>query len=278
MYKKNKMIGFIHIPKCAGSSLNHSVFDALGQQPFHISKLVAPGSTDAPKSPHTAIIVPSLAFKIACNAPYLTGHIAFSDMKSMKRDFVFTVLRDPRKRLISVYTYAKKRANTERVVGRYPDLAKYASMGFAEYMEARQPENGIADSLLGDIAEFKTLYEALGRSAAPEEYAPIIESGLKRLDVVYSCPNQMILDDLHMRGLIPKAVEVVKNSSEGSVQFGELASREEFLSLLERATWLDMQVYRTAQRLFPETIRTPLASDEDIIVEVERRFAATFAE
>lgn len=278
MYKKNKTIGFIHIPKCAGSSLNHSVFEALGLQPFHISKLVARGSTDVPKSPRTAITVPSLAFKIACNAPYLTGHIAFSDMKSMKRDFVFTVLRDPRKRLISVYTYAKKRANTARVVERYPSLAKYASMGFAEYMEARQLENGMADSLLGDIAEFEILYEALGRSAAPEEYAPLIETGLKRLDVVYACQNQMILDDLHMRGLIPKAVEVVKNSSEGSVQFGELASREEFLTLLERATWLDMHVYRTAQRLFPETIRTPLATDEDIIVEVERRFGATFAE
>lgn len=278
MYTKNKTIGFLHISKCAGSSLNHSVFEALGQQPFHISKLIAQGSTDVPKSPHTAITVPSLAFKIACNVPYLPGHISFGDMKSLKRDFIFTVLRDPRKRLISVYTYAKKRANTERVVNQHQGLAKYASLGFAEFLDVRQPENGMTDSLLGDMPEYERLYEARGRDASIEEYAPLIEAGLKRLDAVYACPNQLIMDDLHMRGLIPEAIEVVRNSSEGSVEFGELASRQAFLSLLERATWLDMQVYRTAQRLFPETVRTPLASDEEIIAEVERRFGATFAE
>ena len=277
MYTKNKAVGFLHISKCAGSSLNQSVFDALGLQPFHISKLVARGSTEVPKSPHTSITVPSLAYKIACNVPYLPGHITFSDMMSLKRDFVFTVLRDPRKRVISVYTYAKKRANTEQVVRKHPGLAKYASMSFAEFMAARQPENGIADSLLGDMPEFERLYEVYGRDAAPDEYEGIIESGLKRLDAVYACPNQMVLDDLHRRGMIPDAIEVVKNSSEGSVAFGELSSRHAFLSLLERATWLDMQVYRAAQRLFPETVCIPLASDEEIIAEVERRFGATFS-
>jgi len=270
-------IGFLHVPKCAGSALNQSIFDALDQQPFHVSKVLNRDTTEVIKNRRTAIWEGSLPFALACNASYVPGHISYSDFKKLKRNFIFAALRDPRKRIISVYTYAVKRGNSEKVVRNFPSLKKYASMGFVEFMDYRKPENSMAGRLLRDIPEYNRLYENKDWSISDQELNRIIEDGLRRLNVIYACSNQEILDDLYFRGLIPKAKEVWKNPSQGIVEFGHLGTRKEFLEIINRATWQDVLVYQAAYKLFPETVRTPLASDSEILSEVENRFRVKFA-
>ncbi|MBU0620476.1 MAG: hypothetical protein KJ795_01380 [Gammaproteobacteria bacterium] len=278
MFNTPPHLGFLHVPKCAGSSLNESIFLALELQPFHVSMLAPRNSTVEQKSPWNTIVEGTLAFKLARNMPYVPGHITYSDLIRLNRKFIFTVLRDPRKRVISLFTYAEKRANSPQVVHKYPKLKQYANMGFSDFMNHRKPVNEAAMLLLGDIEGFVAIAEKQDRSNPGKEFIEIVENGLRRLDAIYACSNQKVLDDLHARGFIPQTKEVWKNKSDNNVNFGKLGSQQEFLELLDHAAWQDVMVYRIAQQLFPETMRVPLASDEEILSEVENRFGASFTD
>lgn len=276
--KLNIRIGYLHTPKCAGSSLNKSIFEVLGLQPFHIVKVCSTHNTDAITHPSRLLIEGSLAFTLACNMPYVPGHITYSELKKLKRDFIFTVLRDPRKRIISLFTYMVKRANSERVVRAFPKMKRYAGMGFFEYMNYRKLENEPPNLLLRDIDESGFISQEQDWENPSHELIEIVENSLLRLDAVYACSNQEVLDDLHLRGLIPQAKEVWVNESDKYVDFGSLGSRQVFLEMLSRETWQEVMIYKAAQRLFPDTVRTHLASDEEILLYVEHRFGASFAD
>lgn len=101
-------LGFLHIPKSAAASLNSSIFTALGFSRFHVSKLLRHGEELSCADPN-AISERTLAFRLACAVPYLPGHVTYSDLRTLERNYIFTVLRDPRKRAISMYTYALKK-------------------------------------------------------------------------------------------------------------------------------------------------------------------------
>lgn len=177
-----------------------------------------------------------------------------------------------------MFTYAVKRANSERVVRAFPILKKYADMGFRDFMNHRKPENEMASILLRDIDGYGLTSPEVDWENPGHEFMEMVEKGLRRVDVVYACSNQEVLDDLHARGFIPQAKEVWKNKSDSNVDFGKLGSRQEFLELLDHATWQDVLVYRIAQQIFPKTMRVPLASNEEILFEVEHRFGAKFSD
>lgn len=276
MRNEKTKLGFLHVPKSAGSSLNESIFSALELQPFHVAMLVPRNSTVEQKNPVNTIVEGSLAYKLARNMPYVSGHITYSDLRRLDRSFIFTVLRDPRKRIISLFTYARKRANSPKVIQNYPKLKQYANMGFSDFMNHRRPMNEAAMLLLGDIGEFAAISQKQERSNPSQEFVDTVETGLRRLDVIYACSNQEVLDDLHARDLIPQTKEVWKNKSDDKLDFGKLGSRQEFLKLLDQATWQDSLAYRIAQQLFPDTMLAPLASDEEILADVEKRFGAMF--
>lgn len=104
-----------------------------------------------------------------------------------------------------------------------------------------------------------------------------IEQALSRLDTIYACPNQRVLDDLHRRGLIPAATEVVKNrSDDGTVSLHRLGSRQQFIDALDQITGADQLIYQIAAKCFPQYVTTQLASDEELIAELETRFEAEF--
>lgn len=210
--------------------------------------------------------------------PFVPGHITYTELKKLKRDFIFTVLRDPRKRMISWFTYSVKRANSEKVLRAFPNLKQFAAIGFYDFMNHQKLAKRDSNLLLRDIDEFSLISQGQDWKNPAHEIIEIIESSLRRLDVIYACSNQEILDDLCIRGIIPQAKEVWKNKSDSNVDFGNLGSRQEFLDVLQRATGLDILVYKTAQRLFPDTVRAPLASDEEILSEAEDRFGASFTD
>jgi hypothetical protein len=214
---------------------------------------------------------------LARNMPFLAGHITYTALKSLKREFIFTVLRDPRERVISLYTYSKKRSSSPKTLKRHPALAKYADQGFVQYMTQQQPYNNMATLLLSDLRGWDKMKDPAHRTKPPAKLNNFIDSGLRRLDTVYACGNQEVLDDLFRRGLISTANEVTKNVSEGTFEFGDV-SREQMLELLDRATWLDRLVYERAAVLFPETVRKPMLTDEQFLSNLERRFGVKFSD
>lgn len=178
-------IGFLHIPKTAGASLNSSIFTAMGTRPFHVASLLRRENDAAVENPK-AIREGTLAFSLACAVPYLPGHVTYSDLHALDRDFIFTVLRDPRKRAISMYTYALKRANSEIVVRRRPALKRFKEMGFYQFIqEPSLIRSSMATMLLSD---FEGFHQSSVRESLSRQDAGKIEQALSRLNA--SMPAQ----------------------------------------------------------------------------------------
>lgn len=265
-------LGFLHIPKSGGSSLNESLYAAFGLEPVHVSSLVPRAAARPGRDPNRSIEESTIAFVLARNMPFLAGHLTFTALKGLKREFVFTVLRDPRERLVSLYTYAQSRTRSREVVQRHPALSRFAGEGFLDFMQRQQPSNAMAFYLLGDLKDYARMSDAANSGRPPAGLHAFIDAGLRRLDAVYACSNQQVLDDLHGRGLAPACSEIAKNASKDDIDFGDVGSRESFLKLVDRATWLDRLVYERAAVLFPQTVRKPMASDDAFLARLASRF------
>jgi hypothetical protein len=273
--EKHARVGFLHIPKTAGASLNSSIFAALGMRPFHVANFLRKGDESTGAKPKE-IREGTLAFSLACAVPYLPGHVTYSDLQALGRDFVFTVLRDPRKRAISMYTYALKRANSEIVVRRRPALKRFKDMDFYQFIQEPSMERSSMATML--LSDFEDFHQAAMRGSIGRQDADRIEQALSRLNAIYACSNQTVLDDLHGRGLIPAAKEVVKNLSDGTVRLAKLGSRQQFLETLDRVTASDRLIYEIAAERFPQYVSAKLAGDDDLIADIEARFGAVFAD
>ncbi len=269
--------GMVHIPKTAGTSLSRVIHESLDLVPVHISRIITKKNNHTQKKTG-GILKSSIAFKIACNSPYISGHIMFHELRKMRRQFIFTVMRDPRKRLISLFTYQCKRVKYGRVDPFHPDLGKSPDIGFYDYMRICRPNNGM-NLLLRDMKGYQQIfknYDGSNQERIGLDVTNLIEAGLKRYDVIYSCSIQEVLDDLASRKVIPKSEAAWINESDGEVNFGGMGSRVKFLDTINAAVWLDMLIYDAAKRLFPETMKIPIASDDEIIEYVESRYNLKF--
>lgn len=258
-------LGYLHIPKTAGSSLNRAIFSSQQLVSCHITKINYPQNN-------------TLTFKLACNTPYLAGHVSYKDLKKLNRNFIFSVFRDPRQRLISLYTYLIGRADNKLSLKQHPKLKEYKEISFYDYLEKDKPHNKMSDLLFSDMKNYSIRLARQRKNKVTVQFKEFIENGLKRFDVIYSCQIQKILDDLSRRGYIPKTEEVYINKSKNSIPFGYLGSKKEFLSRIYQYIWLDMIVYEMAKKIFPDTMNNELVSDDDFIKEVEKRFNLQFDE
>lgn len=279
----SRRFGLLHIPKTAGTSLTNSICQALDLLPLHISNLIDEKDKEASKVKSSGLLINnSLAFKFACNVPYLSGHITYQGLKSLRRDFVFSVMRDPRKRLISLYTYQWKRVSEGRNQPFTPGFGTDPAIGFYHYLQDCQakPDNGMARILLRDLDGYRRSLrycQDFGKQHKNRVISEFMEKGLSRFDVIYSCSMQEVLNDLHARGFIPAtAKEIRTNESHDTVSFGDLGNRKKFLRILTESVWQDMLVYEAAQKVFPETMRIPLATDEEILEYLESRYGDLF--
>jgi hypothetical protein len=265
-------LGFLHVPKSGGTSLTASLNAAFGLEPVHVAGLAARTADGRARDPTRFIEEGTMAYVLARNMPFLAGHVTCTALKGLRREFIFTVLRDPRERVVSMFTYSLQRAHSATVVRRHPDLERFKDRSFVEYMQ-QQPGNNMALYLLGDLTGWDKVRAPRNRQRPASELHDFIDAGLRRLDVIYACSNQEVLDDLHRRGLVPRAEqEVRENVSEGKFAFGDVGSRQNFLELLDAATWLDRLVYERAGVMFPRTVRRPMVGDEAFLAQLERRF------
>jgi len=261
------MLRHVHIPKTAGSALNSVIYKALGQRPVHIANVV---DLKLENKKYYDLVRNSSAYNFARNNRYLSGHISYSDMKSLDGDFIFSVLRDPRQRFVSEYTYALTRIDRGRKL-----IGKVEDGNFLSFINARKAGNGVFKLLCMDFFRAKGL-DPRDITSDKDTLHRLTIRALRRYDAIYFCSIQEILNDLGKRSLIPSCQEIVVNTSSEGLVLGNLGLRQTFLDRLDKLTYLDSFVMHIASELFPDTIKKQVLTNDEFIKYLEERFDCKF--
>ncbi len=255
-----KKVGHVHVQKCAGSALNSGIYESLELNPMHISALT--GNEDQLR--HWDVLINSRLHHSMSNSPYVSGHIRYSKMTMMNRDFIFTAFRDPYSRFFSLYTYNVSRSFKPEVVKNHPNLKGYHEIDFLTYCESAK-SNGMSQFLLEESLDkkvFTTDYTETQLANLKNTIVPSIKKALSKFDVIYFSDIQFILDDLNSRDLVPELKERKKNISSIPCVLKMGCTESDFLTLMHKKCWLDIIVCDIALELFPDTvIKTPTKPD-----------------
>lgn len=272
-----KKVGYVHIPKCAGSALNEGIFRTLEMQKVHISSVVDNGCMHNKKF---SIIKKTPAFTFAKNNIFLSGHISYNDMVLLNRDYIFTVLRDPMLRFFSHYTYLLSRANSEVVLSHSPASIKYKRMSFVNFSN-EVPSNGITEALLVDF--FPGLISKVCKKIQPEripnnkEVLGRISKGLNRFDAIFAMGLQEVVDFLSREGLFDRFIVDNKNASKIDFELDIGCSVSKFKEIMLEKTRFDTITYSEAKKIFPKTVTyRPLEFDE-FLEAIKKRYNLNFS-
>ncbi|SEQ95528.1 Sulfotransferase family protein [Amphritea atlantica] len=246
-----KRIGYVHIPKCGGSAFSDGIESALNLSKTHISVIVDKETTKL-----WSLKRSSIAYKFASNSIYLHGHISYKEMVLLKRDVVFTVLRDPVARVISAYTYNLNRASNPISLKNDPTLKRYRDMSFIDFLKIVKP-NGIFRNLVGDVLKKNQLGFYCSRYN-PDllldlNFTNSILDALRRFDYIFDSDLSRAASVLSEDNITP-AFKVHRLNISKQVEINIGGSRGELEEALLHHTWIDDFVYRSAMDLFPHYV------------------------
>jgi hypothetical protein len=264
----HKKLRHVHISKTAGSALNSVIYKSLNLSPAHISNLIN-NNDNVIKKPHQ-LIRKSSAFNFARNNQYLSGHISYSDMKILDGDFIFTMLRDPKQRIVSLYSYALTRVDRGRLSNH-----NIERNNLLDFINSRDVSNGIFKCLCNDFIKARG-HKLIDLEADENTLFKVTKNALKRFDSIYFCSIQETLNDLANRELIPSCTEITSNRSSEEISLGNLGLKQSFLDKLDNLTYLDSLVIRLASDLFPKTVNQKELTNDDFIKTLENRFDCKF--
>lgn len=259
---------FVHIPKTAGTALSHTIYEAMGLRPNFITESI--GRKPGERTPPHFFTLETGAVRFARNNLFLHGHVAFSTMKRLDGDFIFSVLREPRQRLMSHYTYMVSR------LLRDGDTEAPARHSFQDFMRSGAAGNIMFHHLCGDLFARRSISDDAFAALDVEAQKKLIASALRRFNAIYFAPLQDVLDDLAARNLIPACRASVRNRTEADVVLGNMGLRASFLELVNANTACDRLVVEAAVRLFPALARDRPLGDEAFLRYVEERFDCKF--
>jgi hypothetical protein len=133
-WKSRKQIIFIHLPKCAGSTINWHIKNHLKKDFW--STFV--------KINEVFLNDPSSLIKKAREADYVYGHMSIELAKHVGKEgnpFIFTFLRAPEDRLLSLYNYTRNLsiAKLEKAVGDKILASKIQEMSQVDFFSSNDP-------------------------------------------------------------------------------------------------------------------------------------------
>lgn len=268
-------LGFVHVPKCAGTALSETILRQMQLKWMHISRIA-----DEPTGKRWELVRNTMAYRLAQNSPYLSGHISFTEMKQLDRDFVFTVLRDPRERLFSLYTYNLRRAEGPRALANDPSLRRYYRRTFDSFVSEFEP-NQISRKLLADLPDCPDIIELRadqpGSLWSVDQLRGLAIRSLQRFDSVFCGPDvQSAVDGLAELGWFPPTTVSTVNATEHQTRYEIGCSEQRFIELLEFHTWVDCIVFQEAATLYPERFPDPLPSTDAVVTKLQSRFQLEF--
>lgn len=99
-----RTLGHLHIPKTAGTSLNAAVAEAMGVKSVYFNELAEK------RAGASALTVPSggPARELVLWYPFFAGHLSIGQLQSLNRSHIFSVLTDPRARLVKQFRWVAR--------------------------------------------------------------------------------------------------------------------------------------------------------------------------
>lgn len=268
-------LGFVHIPKSGGTSVANAIFAAYGQKQVHISDLVDWSATPHHRErwgPHD-VIRHHVSYRLARDAPFLSGHITYSDMKELGREVIFSVLRDPYAVALSHFTYHLGRASNPKTLVRLPHLKRYHTLDLSTYLEDAEPGHflsALGKDMLSEKKVIRIAEQTPDALAADQPLQKKINAALKRFHIIMAGDLSRQIRSLSACLDIGDITIGHQNPSKAGLSFRLGAPRQVILDHLERLCWLDWHVYARSTALFPDTV-VPLVPD------VEKTFDAFVA-
>ncbi|MEL6235234.1 MAG: hypothetical protein AAFR46_12580 [Pseudomonadota bacterium] len=256
-------VGFVHVPKCAGTALGQALYSAFGTRALHVSRIVARGAPHP--DPHT-LERGTLAWRLASSVPFLSGHFPIKQMRQLDRGFVFTVLRDPALRYFSTFSYFVSRA-TKAKFAETPERQRFRDMSFVEF-DKEMSASTLARLVVGDILKLR------GGTARPDSAE--LDAALLRFDRIYSGDMQGIAADVAAVAGRPAPQVARVNESQVGLRLTAGCSEEAFLDLLRRRTALDALVFDRATALFPQSCTERRLDDDALLAHLKSRYEIVF--
>jgi len=216
--RKQAKLGFIHIPKTAGTTINDNLGRVLCPEHVHIRALYKSNYPEVSPSKFKGRIKVQFESNFhnqVKERDWVAGHISALSMAEFGREFTFSVFRDRKVRALSQYRFmrwrwdAKNKSSQERI-GIPPDIS------FSDWLvrftalsnETRYGHNLILGPKFNqDLTSSKTDLSNDWESSREVPLEP-----LSNIDRVYF-PNELqeVLDDLAEEGLAPP-IKIEKSS------------------------------------------------------------------
>ncbi|MFX0543660.1 hypothetical protein ACEWPM_018435 [Roseovarius sp. S4756] len=255
-------LGFVHVPKCGGTSVANAIFAAFGMESFHIAHL---RNENEAWGPHD-VIRHHVSYRLARAVPFLSGHITYSDMQDLGRNMIFTVLRDPYAAALSRYTYNVGRAHDPKILARRPHLEPYKHITLSEHLDTATPAQFLI-SLGRDVFSEKEIINVASKGVTMMDENPIVQKkidrALRRFDMVLG--GGQLSQQMKIFSKFIDADEITiehHNRSKETLPTPLGASRQVIIEKLVQLCWLDEYVYARCERFFPETM-LPLVPDAE---------------
>lgn len=267
-----KKYGYVHIPKCGGSSLNKSIHEALGMQTTHIPSTVSK-DTKAWFSNSQLLI-----HRLACNSIYLSGHLTYTEMKSLNRDIIFSVLRDPKFRLFSLFTYKISKSFNSKLVAVKPKLSMVQSMTFKSFLDETTffPMSYFLLSNKFNHQEILQLNnELVSGKITRDDAKSLVYESLLVFDFLCSEEHNVLLS-LKEQGLIESYCLNRINESNIDLSYDIGLTESDFKARILNNVFLDEIVYEAALELFPETFKGSLVTIEEFVESIKQKYKLIF--
>ncbi len=259
-------LGFVHIPKTAGTALAHAISATFDIEREHLTQreLV---KADIEQSPR----ITELKAK-----PFLAGHVKPAMLRKLGCSKVFTVLRDPRLKLASEYAYLTAMAKRRPYKKLLPLELAVRSQSLVDWLKNVAPDRMCRWLFVLPMERRDKAIKWPTLAANAIEVIQLMRHQLAGFDAVYACLPQRVLDDLLRRGLIKPAIVHRQNVTSWQDTLTVGATEADFIDHVNAASQLDMLAYRQAMDLYPNTVVDPLLSDEALIATMKDRYGFAF--
>ena len=206
-------------------------------------------------------------------ASFVSGHIYREDMLKLDRNFIFTILRDPRERYLSLFAFDLSRSRRSK--GKYAKGFPFKC--FLTYLRSMRANKMTEFFLRKSLKKESISSCAIPETVDLENILKVVGEEFQKFDLVYADLVENILIDLCDRELIPSSKMVSKNHSETNLRIEAGGSEKDCLDELNRLTNIDSSVYNLALDMFPKTARLKLKSDEAVIDRMKKHFGIRFS-